>query len=71
MHFVDARGDPDIQNQGQQLQFGTIDKLAPGEIASWYVQAKANEAGKVSFKLQLTSDASQRTVSEQEPTTLY
>jgi uncharacterized repeat protein (TIGR01451 family) len=71
MQFVDARGDTDVQSQGQQLQFGKIDKLAPGDIVSWYIQAKANEAGKVTFKLQLTSDANQRAVSEQEPTTLY
>ena len=71
MAFVDARGDTDVKSQGQQLQFGKIDKLAPGEIVSWYIQAKANEAGKVNFKLQVNSDASQRQVSEQEPTTLY
>lgn len=71
MQFVDARGDTEVKSQGQQLQFGKIDKLAPGDIVSWYVQAKANEAGKVSFKLKLTSDASKREVSEQEPTTLY
>ena len=71
MQFVDARGDTDVKSQGQKVQFGKIDKLAPGEIASWYIQAKANEAGEVRFKLQLTSDASKRTVSEQEPTTLY
>jgi uncharacterized repeat protein (TIGR01451 family) len=71
MQFVDARGDTDVKSQGQRLQFGSIDKLAPGEIVSWYIQAKANEAGKVNFKLELTSDASKGGVSEQEPTTLY
>ena len=60
-----------MQNQGQQLQFGKIDQLAPGDMVSWYIQAKANEAGKANFKVEMTSDASQRPVNEQEPTTLY
>jgi uncharacterized repeat protein (TIGR01451 family) len=71
MQFVDARGDTSVQNQGQQLQFGKIDQLAPGDMVSWYIQAKANEAGKADFMVEMTSDANQRPVTEQEPTTLY
>lgn len=71
LQFVDARGDTSVENQGQQLQFGKIDELAPGEMISWYIQAKANEAGKAIFKIQMTSDASKRPVNEEEPTTLY
>jgi len=71
MQFVEARGDTSVQNRGQQLRFGKIDQLAPGDMVSWYIQAKANEAGKVNFRVELTSDASQLPVNEQEPTTLY
>jgi hypothetical protein len=41
------------------------------EVISWYIQARANEAGKANFKVQMTSDATKRPVNEEEPTTLY
>ena len=68
---MSATGDSDVQNQGQNLTFGTIDELAPGDVASWNVTVKATKAAKVQFKLNLESDANPEGVREEEPTTLY
>jgi len=69
--FVSATGDSDVQNDGQNLTFGTVDELAPGDVVSWNVTVKAESADKVQFKLQLKSDANPEPIREEEPTTLY
>ena len=69
--FVSDTGDSDVTVQGQNLTFGKIDELAPGDVASWNVTVKAEKADKVRFKLELTSDANPEPVQEEEPTTLY
>lgn len=40
-------------------------------MVTWYVKAEAVNPGVAQLKLQMTSDATQRPVTEQEPTTLY
>jgi hypothetical protein len=60
-----------VKSDGAALQFGAIDRLEPGEIASWHIRAKATKAGRVRFELQMTTGSSQRPIGETEPTTLY
>ncbi len=69
--FVSATGDSDVKANGQNLSFGKIAELAPGDVASWNVVVKAESPGKVKFKLNLKSDANPDAVEEEEPTTLY
>ena len=69
--FVSGTGDSDVKSQGKNLTFGTIEELAPGAVASWNVTVKAEQAGKVQFKLNLKSDANPDSIKEEEPTTLY
>ncbi|MFG0329061.1 MAG: hypothetical protein ACF8PN_04100 [Phycisphaerales bacterium] len=69
--FVDATGDSKVTANGQRLDFAPIKRLDPGEIATWRVQVRAKDAGKVHFALEMTSDANKRAVVEEEPTTLY
>ncbi|NNJ26682.1 DUF11 domain-containing protein [Alienimonas chondri] len=69
--FVSATGDTDVSADGQNLTFGKLDELAPGDVASWNVTVKAEKASKVQFKLNLKSDANPDGVREEEPTTLY
>ncbi len=71
MEFVSGQGQTDIQSDGKNLQFGKLDSLGPGEMATWEVVARANQAGNVRFRLELTSDANPTPVIEQEPTTIY
>ena len=71
LQFVSGQGDSDVTADGQNITFGTLDELAPGDVASWTVTVKATEADKVQFKLQLKSDANPESIREEEPTTLY
>ncbi|MCO6429408.1 MAG: DUF11 domain-containing protein [Deltaproteobacteria bacterium] len=69
--FVDGSGDSNVRMRGDQLTFSRIDSLAPGDVASWQVEAKAIEAGKGRLELQLESDATKRPVIEMEPTRTF
>ena len=69
--FVSATGDSDVSANGNNLTFGQIDELAPGDVVSWNVTVKAEKADKVQFKLMLKSDANPEPIREEEPTTLY
>lgn len=71
LEFVRAEGDSDVTADGRTLAFGTIDELAPGEVATWRVYVRATKAGKVLFPIELTSGATTRAVPETEPTTIY
>jgi uncharacterized repeat protein (TIGR01451 family) len=70
MTFVSADGDSPVRANGTQLDFAPIERLAPGDVATWRVTALANAAGKTRLNLELTSDATRRPVTEQEPTTI-
>jgi uncharacterized repeat protein (TIGR01451 family) len=70
MTFVSADGDSPVRANSTQLDFAPIERLAPGDVATWRVTALANAAGKTRLNLELTSDASRRPVIEQEPTTI-
>ncbi len=71
LSFVDGQGDTQVSGQGQQVDFGTIKSLPPGEVVSWNVTAKGEQAGKSKFRLELISDANKEPVIEMEPTTVY
>ncbi|QDT17428.1 COG1361 family protein [Alienimonas californiensis] len=71
MEFVEASGDSKVTANGNELTFKKIPTVAPGDVLSWTVKAKANDAEKVRFRVELTSEANQRPVFELEPTTLY
>jgi len=71
MEFVSGQGRTVVENTGNQVRFGKLDALPPGEMASWQVVTRANEAGRVQFELELISDANPTPVMENEPTTIY
>lgn len=70
MTFVSADGDSPVRSEGGQLEFAPLDRLAPGDVATWRITALAEAPGKTRLRLELTSDATRRPVIEQEPTTL-
>ena len=71
LEFVEASGDSKFDANGNSLTFEKIPTVAPGDILSWKVKAKATDTGKVRFRIELTSEANPRAVFELEPTTLY
>ena len=71
MTFVSGSGDTDLKAQGQNVNFGTIKTLAAGQQLEWRVQAKAEQAGDVQFRVQLKSDDTSKPVVSSEPTKLF
>ena len=69
--YVSGRGDSKVTVDGNTVNFGKLPDLAPGAVATWYVEVKAESAQKAEFVVELTSDANPDPVTEQEPTTLY
>ena len=69
--FVEAHGATQGKANGETVTFAKVPAVQPGEVVSWTVRVKANEADKAKFKVELTSDANKDAVIEQEPTTLY
>ncbi len=70
MTFVSGEGDSRVTAQGQQVRFAPIDRLAPGEIATWRIHARAEQPGKTQLELRLQSNAMEKPAHEQEPTTI-
>lgn len=70
LEFVEAKGDTDVSGEGGSVNFGMLEKLGPGEVASWMVTVKGTEKGRGNFTLELQSDAFKR-VTSSEPTTVY
>ena len=71
MQFVRGGGQSEVQADGADLTFAPIRSLPPGGQARWTVEAKAQRAGDVQFRLQLNSDTLDRPAIESEPTKLY
>ena len=71
MEFVGADGVSQVDARGQELRFGPVPQLAPGEDATWWIEARALEPGPVAFRVQMVSDANPQPVRAQEPTRLY
>ena len=70
LEFIESTGETDVQVQGQQILFGQLPSLGAGETKTWEVTVRANQAGRVQTKLELTSDANPEPVREEEPTTI-
>lgn len=68
--FVDSDGDSKITADGQNLKFGSIDKLEPGETVSWHIEVKGAKAGRGVFKVDLDS-TNRKGIRSSEPTTVY
>ena len=66
--FVEGAGQTKVQRNGSELSFGKIDQLAPGEVATWWVEAKATQAADARFEVRLNSDYLDKPVPEVEPT---
>ena len=66
--FVEGSGRTEIKASGGELTFATIEQLPPGEIASWWVEAKPTQAADARFELRLNSDYLGKPVPEVEPT---
>ena len=71
MEFVRGDGETKVTADGKTITFAPLRQLAPGDVVSWTVQAKANKADKARLKVELKSDATDEPIVEQEPTTLF
>lgn len=71
LEFVEAVGSTEATASGQNVKFGTIESLPPGEVASWQLRVRAARAGDVRFRLEMNSDYLDSPVVEVEPTRLF
>lgn len=71
MTFVRGDGDTEVTADGNRIEFGAVDELAPGDIASWTVTAKAEQPDRARLTVEMTSGANEEPITSQEPTTLY
>lgn len=69
--FTGATGASEVTAEGQELTFAPLATLAPGAIASWWVEAEAQQPGYVQFEVRLNSSMLPEPAIEQEPTRLY
>ncbi|MFI5402102.1 MAG: hypothetical protein ACHQ1G_04130, partial [Planctomycetota bacterium] len=53
------------------FSFVSLDTLAPGQTATWWVKVKAAKAGDVRFRASVTSGQTERPVGEAESTKFY
>ncbi|MCO5172109.1 MAG: hypothetical protein M9894_37900 [Planctomycetes bacterium] len=70
LRFIDGSGPTQVQGQQQRFEFASIDRLAPGQTATWRVRAEVLEPGQVQFTVRMVSQANPQPVISQEPTTL-
>ncbi|MEW4571431.1 hypothetical protein AB1L88_26450, partial [Tautonia sp. JC769] len=70
LEFVDAEGPTDANADGQKVNFGAVDTIAPGEELRWILTAKANTSGQVSTRADLDSSFLSTTAISVEPTTI-
>jgi uncharacterized repeat protein (TIGR01451 family) len=71
MQFVEAEGATEGMAQGQNVAFGNLPTLGPGQDATWRIRAKANTAGDVRLEVRVKSDTLKQPAVETEPTKLY
>jgi uncharacterized repeat protein (TIGR01451 family) len=71
MAFKSATGPARFQEQGKQVTFEPVEKLAPRADAIFRINVKALEAGNVRFKIQLTSTNLTEPIIKMEPTRIY
>jgi uncharacterized repeat protein (TIGR01451 family) len=71
MTFVRASGSTNAKAEGQTVTFAPLATLAPGEVATWEVEVKANKADDSRFQIEMTSESLTKPVTENESTRLY
>jgi uncharacterized repeat protein (TIGR01451 family) len=71
MQFKNASGPTVHHQQGQEVVFESLPKLAPRQDVIYRVNVKATAAGDVRFKAQLTSGSLSEPVVEMESTRIY
>lgn len=71
MTFVEANGPTQVNADGQNLQFGSIQSLEPGQSATWWAEVSAQRGGMTQFQMQMQSDDMRRPAIETEPTRIY
>jgi uncharacterized repeat protein (TIGR01451 family) len=59
------------KQEGQKLTFEPVAVLAPGDVMTWKVEVRAERAGDVRFRVDLTSDSMTRPAVKEEATRLY
>ncbi len=74
MALVNAEGATKREGPGEgerSFAFMSLDSLAPGQSATWWVKVKAEKAGDVRFRASVTSGQTERPVGEAEATKFY
>ncbi|HEX5137208.1 MAG TPA: hypothetical protein VFY93_09560 [Planctomycetota bacterium] len=74
MALVGADGATKREGSGEPAKsfaFVSLDALAPGQTATWWVKVKAEKAGDVRFRASVTSGDMERPVGETEATKFY
>lgn len=71
LEFRSVEGQTGGENDGQSVSFETLDRLGPGERATWNLRALGKEPGEVRLKVDLTSDSQEKKVRSEEPTRLF
>lgn len=66
--FVSGKGTTSVTGNGQDLVFGPIPTMNPGETATWNVEVKAAKAGDAAFHAVLKSDTMTQPAEKIEPT---
>ena len=71
MQFVHGEGDTQVTMQNGTINFAPIAQLDPGQVVTWKIQLQAQNPGTARFNVRMISEANQKPIVEQEPTTLY
>ena len=66
--FVSGNGPTEVKADGQKVDLGTIEMLAPRAKATWTIRVKANKVGDLRNKVELTSKYLTEPLPELEPT---
>jgi uncharacterized repeat protein (TIGR01451 family) len=69
--FISATGATGAKRDGRTLRFDPVAALAPGETVTWKVEARAERAADVRFRVELSSDWLTRPAVKEESTRLY
>jgi uncharacterized repeat protein (TIGR01451 family) len=71
LEFIRGDGETKVSAEGKTINFGQLKEIAPGDVVSWTIQARAKNPAKARLKVEMKSDATDEPITEEEPTTLY
>jgi uncharacterized repeat protein (TIGR01451 family) len=71
LEYLNSSGDTDGEHKEGEVRFEKIDKLSPGERATWKIVAQAKEEGDVRFSAELRSESLKQAATSEEPTRLF